>query len=406
MKMEQLLAGYKLIWKNSQYRSVFTILTIVSMFSAMSIPIFPLWIEEVAQLPRSYVFFTLALSGLATPILNVIAGYWTDRVGNRKVLLELALLLMVLQGIMYTLFPYAWSVIAITWLTQFAKSSLLFAMIEDQIIREGHEDKRGILTSTVRSGVSFGYIVGPFFGILLANVVTYKYFFLVYGVLHAFLFIGSRFYLKKESRKRCNSHKRKARIEFKKQFFIISFSVLMAVCLLSGNMSVSSLLSLSVNDFASPWVLAIIFGLPPIIEIFVFPIVGLINDKLGSYKTLLIGIVCEVIYFVMLFFLKNPTWIIFIQLFGTVYTVVLFSSLMIFIQTKLPGQTGLSSALYFSSMNSSRVLGQFILGFTVMRWGTYAGFLSLGLLALIGLVICIGLEMNFTSKKIDRTALM
>lgn len=386
-RLSSSIIGYKLVFSNREYTKLFGLNTLTTLSSAMLGPVFPLWIMHVMHQSASSVFFVLSMVGIGGMVTNIYLGNLTDRIGNRKRAIEIGLILNGFKGILYTLFPLPLVVIVVSLVTQFSKASLVFAMLDDSIRKFGDEEKRGAITSTVRTGISVGYIVGPWLGIMIVEIVSFRYFFIAHSALYVFLFIFTRYMVNDPVAARSKTRTKR----FKPQRNIILIALVLAVAnlLLSGSVASGPLLALYVNSIASSWYVAAVFGIGPIFELIVIPLVGLINDRFGEYRTLLIGAMSEIIYFVLLSVTHMPAILLIIQVFGTLYTAILFTSLMLYVQNLFKNRPGFSSSLFYSSISSSRVFSQLVIGTLLLKWGVSACFLLLGSFSLAGMVLCI-----------------
>jgi len=389
------IRNYKLVFADPTYSNLFVLSVAISLLSSMLGPVFPIWIVRELHESASSVFFILAGIGLGGAALNLLIGHLSDRIGKRKLIIQISLALSAIKALLYAFFPYPWVVIGASCLTQFSNSALIFAILDEKIKRNGHEDITGIITSTVRSAVSIGFIFGPWLGITIAALVSFKHFFFVYGLLYIALFLATRYSLHDESTvAKINQQFRRG----KGNFVLITTISISIIALFSGSSSSGPLLALSTSKLASTWYVAAVFGVGPVFEIVVFPLVGMINDRIGPFMTIMVGAVAEILYFLMLYSTKNVIIILIVQIFGTFYTAVIFTSLMIYVQKLFPERIGFSSSLFFSSTSISSVIGQLLLGSVLLRGGFNSGFLVLGSLAALGL--CTIFLTHYISKSV------
>lgn len=149
-----------------------------------------------------------------------------------------------------------------------------------------------------------------------------------------------------------------------------------------------------VNELFVPWAISAVIGIGPIVEIVVFPLIGMLNDRIGTKETLLLGGITGVIYFILLSFNTNLFLLLLIQIFGTLYTAVLYISLMIYVQDTFKERTGFASSFFFSGMSLSMIIGNAILGSVLLKWGYNVGFLLLAGLTMLGVMAIIVLLFN------------
>ena len=169
--------------------------------------------------------------------------------------------------------------------------------------------------------------------------------------------------------------------------------MLLIVLLVAGNLSSSPLLVLELHNYASAKEIGIIFGAGPLFEVIAFPIIGHLNDKYGTYKTLLAGSIIGAIYFYLLSLSVNFYFVIACQISGTLYVATLFSTLMIYIQKVLGGKSGFSSSFYFSAVSLAGVFCNALLGTALAKFNYSVGFL------ILGLVTCSGIALLLLARK-------
>ena len=383
--------GYSHVFTNNEYLRLFILSMLTSLFAAMSAPIFPLWLVLEVGVSASSVFFILAISGLGTSVINLYIGHLTDIIGKRKLIVEISFFLLSVRGFLYYFFPYVGVVIGASWLTQISNTSIIFAMLTEAIEHNNDENKQGLIISTVRTAVSIGYIIGPWLGITIANYSSYSLFFLIFGVANLFLLWFTKKFLKYSKIAENKKIKGSFPINRSNIGFVLGSSLLI-ILLFSGSLTSGPLLALYVDELSIAWAVAAVFGVGPIFEIIVFPLVGVLSDKIGTIKTIILGAIGEVLYFLLLTMVDNIYGILLIQIFGTFYTAVLFTSVMIFVQDKIGGkQLGFSSSLYFSSMTVAGIVSNALLGSILKVWAYKIGFVLLAVMACAGLIVIISM---------------
>ncbi|MGW5955899.1 MFS transporter [Bacillus mycoides] len=398
-RLELLYLGYITVFKNKFYRRLFLINLFMTILNSMMIPVFPLWILKVVNLSPASIFFILGITGIGSSILNIFIGYLTDIIGKRKLMLELKLALSCLRGLLFSFFPFTPIIIVTNCVTQLSSGSLIFAILADKIKDNNDEENKGLISSTIRAGVSLGFIFGPFIGTLIVSLVTYYYFFIIFSFLNLLLLVATHYCINDTNKKktltnnkdRCKRDKNKQPIKL----FLITF---LPICLFIGNQTSGTLLSLLVNSISNQWMLAIIFGIGPLFEIIAFPLVGSLTDKWGTSKAVLSGILCEILYFTVLGVTNNIWIVLVVQVLGAFYVAVIFNSLMLYIQERFENRIGFSSSLYFSSISISSTIGNVLIGSLMLNMSYSFGFLVLGITTTLGFLIFIILESNIIIK--------
>lgn len=392
--MELFYGGYIKIFQNKDYKKLFLINIFMTVLASMLAPVFPLWIMEVVDVSPSFVFFMLGAIGIGSSIVNIFIGHLTDLIGKRKLIIEVKIALQCLRALLFSFFPYTTVIIVASCLTQFSSSSLIFAVLADKIKDNNDEKNKGSINSTIRAGISLGYIVGPFIGISIVSLVSYYYFFIIYALLNIGLLIAIHFFINDSNKLKVkkNDKDKNNNIEKRRNYIGFILITLLPIFLFIGCQTNSTLLSLYVDSIAGKWMLALIFGVGPLFEIITFPIVGVLTDKFGTSKTVFLGILGEILYFIMLAMTTKIWIVIIVQIFSSFYVAVIFSSLMMYVQDQFKNRIGFSSSLYFSSMGISGTVGNILMGSTIMAKGYNTSFLILAVITSLGLLTFFILE--------------
>lgn len=394
-RYKNLLDSYALVIQDPDYRSLFILNFGISVLGAMLVPVFPLWVLQKVKISVSGVFFILAIVGVGSAILNIVLGYVSDKIGKQKIFIEITLLLSIIRGILYSFFPFVSVIIAASWLTQVSSGALSFAMLKEKIIAKNHLALEGKITSTVRASISIAFVLGPWLGITLVNLMSFEHFYLLYAALYLGLYILVKFKVQDNSLLKSSPAQAdsKIKINIKKQITPLALSMLLIVLLVAGNLSSSPLLVIELHNYASAKEIGIVFGAGPLFEVIAFPIIGHLNDKYGTYKTLLTGSIIGAIYFYLLSLSVNIYYVIACQILGTLYVATLFSTLMIYVQKVLGGKSGFSSSFYFSAVSLAGVFCNALLGTALAKFNYSAGFL------ILGFVTCLGIALLLIARK-------
>ncbi|WP_346015064.1 MFS transporter [Metabacillus halosaccharovorans] len=397
--------GYNIVFQNKDYASLFVINFFLTVCTSMLVPVFPLWIINVVKVSPATVFYILAAIGIGSSILNIVIGYISDLIGKRKLIMEVKLILACIRALLYSFFPYVPIIIATSWLTQLSSGSLTFAILADKINKNNDIKDKGTITSTIRTGVSLGFIFGPAIGTFIISIVPYEKFFLIYAGMNLLLLIAFHYLIEDNKSAKIKRKKNPKPINVSISQIRFCLIMLLPILLFLGSQANGPLLSLYVESISNEWMLALVFGIGPLFELIAFPLIGKMTDKIGITKIIFLGIIGEILYFGMLSFSSNVWIILLIQIFGCFYIAVIFSSLMIYIQDKFMGLEGFSSSLYYSCISISGALGNIILGSTMLKKSYQFGFITLGAIALCGLIVFIILETpifsNYNTSKKD-----
>ncbi|NGP45181.1 MFS transporter [Bacillaceae bacterium SIJ1] len=394
-----------LTFRQSDYRSLFIINGVLALQTAMLVPIYPLWIMEEMNTSVTTVFFLLSIIGVGTALLNMAVGHFADRLGQRKALVELTVLLGVLRTVLFAFFPNVWVLLIVSSLTQISNGGITFAILKERIQKHQHGHMEGLLTSTVRMSVSVGYIIGPAIGVFLASAFSFQMFFFISAFLYVILFFLSRVMLTEPAKKQPEHTEKTKTAKGQWMFVVLGFSLV--ILLFSGNIAVDTLLSVHIDRSYAPWVLAAVFAVSPLFELLAFPLAGWASDRFGLRITLLYGTIVGIVYFSIFFFFTSLPVLFLNQILGAVYTACLFTSLMLFIQQLFRHRLAFSSSMYFSAISLASILSNSLMGSALAGSQLTTGFLLLSGVTFVGLCLfglMVFLETKTTALKEDKSA--
>jgi SET family sugar efflux transporter-like MFS transporter len=385
----QLVQGLTVVISEPDYRTIYIFTGLNALLSAMMRPILPLWIVHGLKISSSSVFFVLSAIGAVGMVTNLMLGHVSDILKRRKSLIELGVVLVAVRGFLFATVPSLASAI-IGSVLKVSTTGLGFAALRDKMVNRDDIEREGIVIATVRTSASFGYMVGPVVAISLVSLLSFRGFFYLYGAISllALGYVHVYFQEKSPSQKTSalnDSQQHGSAIE--SGVFTVVVVAILVVLLLAGSNTSGSLLALYVDKKYSHWAVAAVFGVGPVFEMGVFPVVGMMNDRLGTQKMVLLGILGELIYFFALYFSRSLLALLVVQVFGTFYTAVLYSTLMTYVQNLFRHRAGFSSSLFFSLGSLSSVIGNLLIGSAVAQGSYRTGFLVLEGATIVALLI-------------------
>jgi len=306
------------------------------------------------------------------------------------------------RDFLYCFFPNIFVIAATSWINEIKTGGLAFAVLQELIKKQAHESMQGFITSAVRTSISIGFIVGPWIGVNLVSFFSYSVFFIIHGIVYIFLLIFTHLTLTEDP----TLPRETAKVRWKlksDELRLLLLTVIIIVLLSTGSQTSGALLVLVLDKLLEPWAIAAIISVGPIFEVLIIPLVGLLNDRIGTRKTLLLGGVAGTAYFLLLAISKTFVLLLLLQIFGTLYTAVLFTSLIFFVQNAFRDRLGFSSSLFFSGNSLSSIIGNALLGSVLVNWGYDVGFLFLGGMTLAGVFLVVSTrgKTSLSSSAID-----
>ncbi|MFB5759254.1 MFS transporter [Paenibacillus medicaginis] len=386
--------SFSIIFSNKDYVYLSLINVLQGLLSAIIVPVFPLWVMNEVHVSVSHVFYLLSVIGLGNAVINTFVGSLSDKLGKRKLFFELSMCLSIIRNVLYAFFPYITVIIIASWITQLSASGITFAILDDKIKANGDENHSGIINSIIRGAISVGFILGPWVGTMLISIMSYRTFFILYAMCYLLLLLLIRYLIhdstKITPKKEVIKNKKKESIRIRSVYLTVGV-IIFTVLIYAGIQSINPLLTLYVNERYETWVIGALLGFSVVFEIPFFIIVGKMVDKIGTERTLYIGIISEILYFALLSISTNIYVLFALQILGAFHTVILFISVMIYIQSLFEGKTAFSTSMFFSILMVTGTLSNGLIGL-VLHSGYSKVFLLFAFCSLGGLTILLALS--------------
>jgi MFS transporter, SET family, sugar efflux transporter len=178
------------VWSEQDYRRLSVLMLVAGVAVSSAIPLVTLFLTEVLGVGESAagLFF---LTSLGAPLINLYTGALSDRMQSRVPLVRGIAVWLALGWALMSLSPhpamaFAVGVVFITFIG--ALNAQIFAVLRDVVERKGERREASVM-STVRTGYSFGWTLGPVLGSLVAGWAGYRLAFALTAVLFLFALI-------------------------------------------------------------------------------------------------------------------------------------------------------------------------------------------------------------------------
>jgi MFS family permease len=374
----------KLLASHFDYLILLFIVFFQGIISGFIAPVFPLWLKNRYNVETSELFYVLALSGIGTALLNLIAGRISDKVGDRKRYFQITIVLAFLRSLLFAFQPDILLVIIVNWFTQISTSAVVFSLVSDKIKANPIDVKPGLINSIVRVSVAVGMALGQPLGLMTFGKLTSPHFFILYCLFFAVLFLIVTLKLKNEARP-VRIDKSVKQLKKGTPIFVTVAIFLIVSLIYCGNQSINTILVLHVSDKFSNQTLGSLLSFTVIGETICYLFAGKLLDKCGITKSLAIGIFCGCTYYTLLAF-SNDLWQLYaLQCVYVVQISIVFMSLMSYVQKLFQTEIGYANSVFFSSLIIASTTSNFYVGL-MSRFGTKTLLLSFAILMILGML--------------------
>lgn len=323
----------------------------------MAFPLLTLYfVEDLGYRPSvASLFFLTSLVG---PLISVVTGRISDRLPSRYPLICFTAGWLALGWLLIAFAETFWFVILVGVLFFGFIGTLnaqIFAQLRDYLTERSFARQNQIVAS-VRTAYAAGWIVGPVLGSWVGLVIGLRELF----VLTALLYLGSQVPLWSARTTRRPDEKRQgeptgARTSAWPVFVFVGLCAL-AMC---GDTLKFSFLPLFMREqLAAPsWLQGAVISTQPVLELLLIPAMGVLADRFGAARLLVVGACAGIIGNVLFTFGQS----IFMLFVGQAFVSVLVASVLglgvSVAQDLYPEGVGYASSIFFSGLGLSAALG-------------------------------------------------
>ncbi|MBU8853626.1 MFS transporter [Priestia megaterium] len=358
------VSGIKIVFTDRDFRTIFISLFIIGLSVGGFMPYLTVWATNTlhaTSFQAGFLFVPMSIIGL---IVSFYLASLSDKWGKRKPFIIWALLIGTISRVPLA-FTHSYTIALILLaIGGFNAFSFFFALLNDFIVKkEESKSKAGTITGTVRMAFSQGYIFGPMLGALIIDHGGYTLLFLLSGLLSLATLVWVLFALKEESSIPQTlahaSSKAPARIPS-----VLIAVFVAALFIFAGDSGRSMYLPLYVTDTLkqSVSIVGILFTVTSVFELVFMPLGGYFSDKIGVKRFFVIGIACQVLYFILTSLHLPLSGLIALQVF---YAFILSATMgvgMVYAQSLAPRQIGLATTAYMTAIQTSAVVSSLAMG--------------------------------------------
>ncbi|AEN90600.1 Arabinose efflux permease family protein [Priestia megaterium WSH-002] len=358
------VSGIKIVFTDRDFRTIFISLFIIGLSVGGFMPYLTVWATNTlhaTSFQAGFLFVPMSIIGL---IVSFYLASLSDKWGKRKPFIIWALLIGTISRVPLA-FTHSYAIALILLaIGGFNAFSFFFALLNDFIVKkEESKSKAGTITGTVRMAFSQGYIFGPMLGALIIDHGGYTLLFLLSGLLSLATLVWVLFALKEESSIPQTSVHASSKAPAGIPSVLIAVFVA-ALFIFAGDSGRSMYLPLYVTDTLkqSVSIVGILFTVTSVFELVFMPLGGYFSDKIGVKRFFIIGIACQVLYFILMSLHLPLSGLIALQVF---YAFILSATMgvgMVYAQSLAPRQIGLATTAYMTAIQTSAVVSSLAMG--------------------------------------------
>ncbi|MBM7655671.1 sugar efflux transporter [Neobacillus cucumis] len=382
------------VWRIPSFPALFLINFIFGLSSSFFAPFSSIFgIDEAGMSNIGFgVFMTIMAIGGVT-----ISSYIAKRSDTRTSRKKLMIIAAAAGVIGYTLFAFLRNYLALS-LTGFfvlgtagAAVPQLWAYARDALKQANiPAEQTPFIMNIFRMFFALSWTVGPALGSALLISVGFKGLFLSVAAGNLMALLTIVFLLKDVPRGQVSMKKAPAVGKYVKKVHIFAF--LAAAFLLS---TATSIHMLNMPQFVTKVLhgtemdVGIIFSVPPMFEVPMMIIVGILATKMDNAKLILIGFATACSYFLLLNFVTEPWQIYPLQVLSAAQVSITGGIAISYFQDFIPEAQGTATTLYMNTTSIGSTLGYLLFGFIsqVTNYGSliimYTVLAAVGLLFLV-----------------------
>jgi len=358
--------------KTREYGLLFIIMLLAGTSVASSIPLVTLFLTKELGASHSIagLFF---LTSLVTPFMNIYTGKLSDRLLSRKPIIQISALLL---AIGWTLIGFSVHV-AMVFIFGFLFLQFLgtlnaqtFALIRD-ILERNQESKEATVSSTIRTGYSLGWTLGPVLGTTVAGILGYRAAFFMTALLFLLIFIPLhwiRVQFSQQITRKTAIAKQPINPWKMNNKRLLVFGGVCVLVLTGETVRLAYLPILTVDQLGfNVSQLGGVMSVAPLTELVVMPIAGILADRIGLNRMLLGGFVVGWISYIV-FANSSELWHLYVgQILHAILIAIIFGLGVTYAQQLSLEEAGLASSVFFSAQSIAFLTGS-VLGSFGVEW--------------------------------------
>ena len=330
--------------------------------ASCAISLAALYLTDEIRIPPSGVgiFF---LVQLLAPAVSIGAGWLSDRLPNRLSLLRGCILWLAVGWLLFgitTDLADALLVSALFLCFTGTVNAQFFSVATEQIVSED-EPRRNMITSTLRGGNAVGYVIGPALASFLATGLGLRTVFVSAAILYI-LAAGSTLWLRPSNRISDRAaarppHQPSGRIGFQ----LCAYGAGITLVLSGDAMKLGYMPVLVVDHLGHrPADFGILLSASAVVEFVVFPLAGVLADRIGPAKVITIALLIGAVDYSILARTSSIWQLYVVQILHVAVIVGMFGIGIAYLQGISSRRPGMASSTFFAAQGVATPLGGLI----------------------------------------------
>lgn len=349
----------------------------VGMAGAFVVPTTSLFLNQAVSATPLMIGLFFAARSVAEIGTDVVVGAVSDRLGNRRTILVLTMLLNAAGALCYT-FLRDYYLLLLSGMVCFGLGGACFGQLfaYTRELADGRGVDAPFFNGFLRSVTSLSWVVGPPLAFWVIAEWSFTALYAATAVLSLVAAALCRWGLpgtgKPEPAEPDAGEGTGPRGMFtgvgQRTFFLLAAVVM----LLGANMMYQINLPLYVTEELemTTQFAGVLLGVSAALEIPLMVLVGVWADRIGKRRLMFAATVCATLFFALLPLTQGRPALLGLQLLNAAWVAVALNIPVVMLQDSLPGRVGTASALYSSAFKAGMFLGGLIVG-TVATWTGY-----------------------------------
>ena len=346
------------VFGDPAYRRYLVVLTVTGAAGSAGMPLVPLFLVQELHASLAQVG-VLTVAGLFGVALNLPVGRLSDRLRSRRPLMYGLAGAMALGWAAVGWTTSFWAALAVYVVLLSAPygtlNAQIFAGLSDTMHERG-EEKQSTVNSTLRGGYSFGYMLGPLVSTSIASAAGLRTaFWVAVGAYALVVLLALR--LPDAARAQAPGKAAGERGGFRDALPLVF--VACGLCLvIVGDMLRAVYLPIYVVErlHQSTVVFGVLVAVVAGLEVGVFPLMGMLADRLGIKRVIAASLAVGVVAYAVL---ASSTAMWQVWVFHVIQVVLFVATIglgLSYAQSLAPGRPGLASSTFFSAQTAAKPL--------------------------------------------------
>jgi len=359
------------VWRLPFYRNAAISLFLSGMGISAAQPLLTLFFvnELGVSLSVASLYFLTAFASLP---VSILLGRVSDRLPSRLPLIRIAGLWVPVGWVLMAVAQQMWMVfaIAIIWLSvSSTMNAQTFAAVRDDLINRGYAN-HGRLITNIRVAWALGWVLGPMLGTWFGMSVGMRPLFLLTAALFPISLLPTlRFRIPRASVTVTPASTVAGETPTRESAMPLYLFIGCCIIAMSGETLKWSFLPVYMEQSldAPSWLRGAVISTHPFMEVSLIPLGGLLAERLGGYRVILVSVLFGAIGYLM-FAIGGSIGILFLgQFFSAIMLATLLPLGMAVATEFYPSGPGYAASVFLSGLGLASSIGGLI-GSTSVRW--------------------------------------